>query len=188
MLAPISQQFLSPARVLRPRYWRWLSSVRRQLRHGAPSDLKSIRSYLVVATELGKLETWLTEHADTLSAEIPTANLRDPAALLTAAKAMTIAAQLRTLVPVINLPTPASSPYLTPEIRQTAKALVTHLEDPRWKRALEQIEAAWPAGFVNGIVASEAPLPRLVSRCNELLAALSAFHEWFVCNTRCAAA
>lgn len=180
LLAPAEEQFNGWTRAFRPSYWRWRSSVRRQLLAGAPTGFRSVLSYLAMARRLAVLENWFEGHRAALNEEVDANGLHDPETLTRTASAFRVAALLRTAITTNGLEGPLGSPVLTTEMRQRARAAASLARDADLAHAVGKMNAAWPEGFVDCVMIAAASLPAVMARCEEVLAALPRIHEWVV--------
>jgi very-short-patch-repair endonuclease/DNA polymerase III delta prime subunit len=180
LLTPAGEKFTSWLRVFDPAYWRWRSSVIRQLRPGAPSDFASLRMYLMVARRLGAIEAWFERQREALLPEIEGRDMNSPEVLGKIAEELRVASTIRGVIASNRLTGAQNSPQIGVDIRRHAAAAVEILRDPEVAYALSKIDTAWPQGFVDGRKSADSTLSAMIERSQQVLAALPKMHEWIV--------
>ncbi|MCI0628190.1 MAG: DUF3320 domain-containing protein [Acidobacteria bacterium] len=180
LLGPAGEKFNTWLRVLNPSYWRWRSSVVRQLRPGASADFASLRMYLMLARRLAAIEAWFERQREVLLPEIEGRDFKSPAVLGKIAEELRVATIVRGVIVSNRLTGEPTSAPIGGDIRRHAAAAVEILRDPEVAYALSKIDTAWTQGFVDGRRSADSPLPAMIQRCHEVLAALPKMHEWIV--------
>ena len=154
--------------------------MRRHLKDGAAQDLGAIRTYLAVARRISDLEKWFAHHQNRLADEVEGSLVRDAGRFTEAARELRVAVQLRGALDRIGFLPPAPSPTPTDDMRRAGVSVSSAVRDPMVSDAVSRIDLAWPDGFVDGVRTAGAPLPAVLARCDEVLAALERAHEWIV--------
>lgn len=174
LLAPLRDRYRSWLSWTRPAYWRWRATVRRQLRPGAGRNRAALLTYLDQAERCVAATAELDQLRPRLEREVGRAYW-DAAALARAAQQYRAAHVLRTTTIVTG-----ALEQPTDETRAAASQLLGELasRQPKLAQALAQIDAAWPADFVDSRRSADAPLTGLDARCSDLLGALSRRQEW----------
>jgi len=180
LLAPAGDKFKTWLRVFNPAYWRWRSSVVRQLQPGVPSAFASLRMYLVVARRLAAIEAWFERQREALLPEIEGRDMNSPEVLGKIAEELRVATMVRGVIASNRLTGAPNSPPIGVDIRRHAAAVVEILRDPEVPYAVSKIDTAWPQGFVDGRRTADSPLPTIIERCQQVLAGLPKMHEWMV--------
>ncbi len=180
LLSPAEREFSSATRYLRLGYWRWRAAVGRQLKPGARASFSSLHAYLLLGKRLLSLERWFQQESQVLRDEIGPAAVPDTDACQRAGTALTTAVQLRDVLGGAGWTTPSEVPPLTPDTRRAASSLSSVIASKDFGDALVRLANSWPNGFCHGVSPDAASIPQIMSRCDELLAALPQFHEWTV--------
>lgn len=181
LLAPLKQEFRSWTRALKPKYWRWRTSVRASLVPGAPAGFAALRSYLELAGELEQSEAWFESHDADLAGIVPSGKARDANALAPAATEHRAATLLRSAIPGYEFPA-SSGQVVSPDARAAAKTLRELAGEAESVKAVAALDQSWPAGFVDGTGAAAASLEAVEERCEEAIDAFPRLHEWALLN------
>ena len=189
LLSPLNYEFCSWTRVMRPKYWRWRASIRKIVAANSSTSFTSLRSYLNLATKLAEGEGWF-QSKDAALHSLVNFSSRDFEVFEKAAAEYYAASLLKDAIVKHNL-IGTDQITLSAEIRTAAKSLPAIEGDAEFLRALQDLDIFWPGGFVEDVRVLDTPLPSLIARCEEVLAAFSQLHEWVLLQhttQRCIAA
>jgi len=179
-LAPAETMYKGWSRALRPAYWRWHSSLKNVLDPAASRAYQALIGDLALARGILEREAWFAVHDAELALELPDARRRDARSLAAVAEAFRAAAALRTATALTGLEGARSSVAVTTELRAASHALASSTSGEHLAEAIRKVDQWWPAGFVEGARAAQAPLGTLAARANEALAHPTGFYDWTV--------
>ncbi len=156
-------------------YWRWRTTVRANLRPGVRAKKDTLRSWLARLRRIQALEEWFATQTSVLDAEA--GGDRKPDSLTMVARRLRVAGTFRRALAAAAL-TPSPPTVLTDETRRHANAMAGVVLAPAFSDTLGRLDLHWPDGFVVGAATTEASLPSLWARIEELLAAQPKLYEW----------
>jgi hypothetical protein len=181
LLAPIKREFAGWHASLKPAYWRWRRLVQRALRPEVRYSGELAVTLQGLASRAVEIQSWFDAHHALIAAHVGVDDLRNPSALAEVGDSFTVAALCRrTLVTLGRDPLPVAE--VSPELRMAAKAIVTILFDahPAHRPSFDKLDALWPQGFIDGLLASLAPIPQVAARAEDLGVAKGQVREWLL--------
>jgi very-short-patch-repair endonuclease len=172
LLAPLESDFAVWYRMILPSYWRWRSQAQSKLKPGFTVSLSLLRNCYDLTKRLVELETWLRQHNIEMTAS--------PEALDRTSVEFGVAAVLKRALEATARQPKEPVTILSPAIRSGAKGVLSGLPSSGhpFADAIKRIDQLWPDGFVDGVVVTQAPLPSLRDRAEEVLANMAKMHEW----------
>lgn len=171
--------------VFKPGYRGWRKQVEAKLLNGKFSRgyAKSLRERSRRALDI---DEWFGEQEIQLSRYFAPGMFRTSAAFETLTRSFTVAALCkRCLAAVDREAAPAIT--LSVDVRNAASGILKIL--PNAQAALTRLDADWPEGFINGNIASRAPLPEVGCRARSLITNMQSARERVLLNRalqRCA--
>lgn len=179
LLEPTVRTFSSWHQRLGPGYFRWRSSVKKQVRPGVKTSHTSLAHLHAVVSRLLEIDKWLKEHGPAFAAEADAGALRDRVALSRAAERCKIGATLLKLISEMGK-SPTRQSSVDPPFRASIERLQVLLPSTSAELAktLDRLDERWPDGIVDGIQGRSAPICDLMKRTSELLGALNRIQEW----------
>jgi len=172
LLLPVESDFAAWYRMILPSYWRWRSHVRSKLKPGFKVSLSLVRYCYDLTKRLEELETWLRHH------NIETTS--SPEAFGRTSVEFRVAALLKRALEATSRQPNESVTILSPAIRSGARGMLSELPSSRcsFADAINRIDSFWPDGFVDGVGVTQAPLPNLRDRADEVLANIAKMRGW----------
>jgi very-short-patch-repair endonuclease len=164
---------------IQPSYWQWRRKVRAVLRPAvrfSRERVASLHSSCCRAEDIGR---WFDEHRATIDVYLGPNASPNPIALTTVASSFAVAGLCRKGLAAVGKNAVSTIP-LSPELRTACRELVSFIPEAEAPAptAVKQLDTDWPNGFVDGVVASRSPLPKVANRAADLLASTPRAREW----------
>jgi len=166
---------------LKPGYWRWRKEVKALLRSGSVFSRELAKSISGKCRRAEEIGVWFSQQENKIAEYLGAEQPRTVRNLTTLSRSFTVAGLCRRGLAAVGK---QASPVLTLDegVRNAAKELLSLIDNTDVKGALNRLDADWPAGFVEGLVASRAALPAIASRTNSLLVSMQSARERVVLN------
>ncbi|MDP1991611.1 MAG: DUF3320 domain-containing protein [Syntrophales bacterium] len=179
LLAPIRDQYGTWHAYFKPSHWRWRKQVKTSLCEGIQFKRKWIKSLCEKCHRASEIQLWFGDQRAAIDSQLETSVASSPAIFRELSRSFTVAGLCkRALTAAGKDALPILS--LSADLRSAAKKLLLLISPftdtlPTW---MQRLDNDWPHGFIQGEIASNAPMPEVASRATALLTNMKQVREW----------